>query len=93
MYKDVRRCTDVHTVHVHVHIHPNTATVTASSVATATLTPSPRPPPQAYFGEYGHTTATSLRLCENWFGSDRVVYGDSWFASVKLAEAFRYAPS
>ena len=44
---------------------------------------------QDYYREYGHTTATSLRICEKWFGSKRVVYGDSWFASVKLAEAFR----
>lgn len=35
-----------------------------------------------------HTTATSLRLVENWFGSNRAVYGDSWFAGVKTATAF-----
>ena len=49
---------------------------------------SPRTHTQEYYREYGHTTATSLRICEPWFGSSRVVYGDSWFASVKLAEAF-----
>ena len=43
---------------------------------------------QKWFDEYGHTTATSLRLCEPWFDKKLVVYGDSWFASVKLAEAF-----
>ena len=30
--------------------------------------------------------ATTLRLSENWFGTNRVVAGDSWFASVCTAE-------
>jgi hypothetical protein len=37
--------------------------------------------------EYGHTCATTLRLVEPWFGTSRVVGGDSWFASIKTAEA------
>lgn len=37
--------------------------------------------------EYGHTTATTLRLIKPWFGTQRVLGGDSWFASVKTAEA------
>ena len=35
----------------------------------------------------GATTACTMRLSENWFGTGRVVAGDSWFASVKTAEA------
>lgn len=42
---------------------------------------------QEWYDEYGHTTATSLRLVKPWFGTNRVVAGDSWFASVKLANA------
>lgn len=42
---------------------------------------------QKYYKEYGHTTACTLRLCEPWFGLDKVIYGDSWFASVKCAQA------
>ena len=34
-----------------------------------------------------HTTATTIRLVDEWFGTDRVVYGDSWFASVKTVKA------
>ena len=29
------------------------------------------------------TAATTLRLSEPWFGTQRVVAGDSWFASVR----------
>lgn len=42
-----------------------------------------------WFHEYGHTTATTLRLTEPWHGTGRVVFGDSWFAGVKTAEAMR----
>ena len=42
---------------------------------------------QEHTAELGVTTATTMRLCKPWFGSERVVYGDSWFASVKTAEA------
>ena len=42
---------------------------------------------QTWYDEYGHTTATTLRITEPWHGSDRVVFGDSWFAGVKCAEA------
>ena len=38
-----------------------------------------------FFAEQGHTTATTLRISKPWFGSKRVVYGDSWFAGVKTA--------
>jgi len=37
----------------------------------------------------GHCTATSLRIVEPWFGTNRVVAGDSWFASKKLAHLMR----
>ena len=37
--------------------------------------------------EQPHTTATTMRLVEDWFGTERAVYGDSWFASVKTAVA------
>ena len=32
------------------------------------------------------TAATTMCLTENWFGTGRVVAGDSWFASVRTAE-------
>ena len=32
------------------------------------------------------TAATTMRLAENWFGTGRVVAGDSWFASVRTCE-------
>ena len=35
--------------------------------------------------EFGAGTATTLQLCEPWYGSGRIVCGDSWFASVKTA--------
>ena len=38
-----------------------------------------------WHAEHGATIATTLRLTEPWFGSGRVVAGDSWFASVKTA--------
>ena len=44
-------------------------------------------PTQEYTSEYGVTTATTLRVCKEYFGTERVVYGDAWFASVKTAEA------
>ena len=44
-------------------------------------------PTQEYFSEFGHTTATTLRITKEWQGSQRVVAGDSWFASVKPAKA------
>lgn len=31
--------------------------------------------------KWQYTTATSLRLVKKWFGSERIVVGDSWFAS------------
>ena len=36
---------------------------------------------------YSHTTATTVRLVEPWHGTGRVVAGDSWFSSVRTAEA------
>ena len=42
---------------------------------------------QEYTAQYGVTTATTLRVCKQLFGTDTVVYGDSWFAGVKTAEA------
>ena len=35
--------------------------------------------------EFGAGTATTLRLTSPWHGSGRIVYGDSWFGSVKTA--------
>lgn len=40
-----------------------------------------------YAADWGVTSATTLRLFEPWFGSERVVAGDSWFAGVKTARA------
>ena len=40
-----------------------------------------------WWREYGATTACTMRLSENWHGTGRVVAGDSWFTSVKTAEA------
>ena len=42
--------------------------------------------PKFYTKENGATAATTLRLSENWFGTGRVVAGDSWFASVRTTE-------
>lgn len=41
------------------------------------------------FTQFGATTATTLRLCQGAgvFGSNRLVVGDSWFGSLKTAEA------
>ena len=36
-----------------------------------------------YVDQFGATTATTLRLTEPYHGSGRVVFGDSWFGSVK----------
>ena len=46
-------------------------------------------PTQKFFDKttQPHTTATTMRLVEEWFGTNRVVYGDSWFAGVKTARA------
>eukprot|EP00962_Isochrysis_galbana_P061441 scaffold37325_cov309-Isochrysis_galbana.AAC.1 len=40
---------------------------------------------QKHYHEFGHTTATTLRMTEPWHGSGRVVFGDSWFAGLKTA--------
>ena len=37
--------------------------------------------------EYGHTTATTLRLVKPWFGTGKIVVADSWFGSVQTATA------
>lgn len=37
--------------------------------------------------KYQHTTACCMRLAKPWFGSGRVIAGDSWFASVQSAVA------
>lgn len=42
--------------------------------------------PKFWSKENGATAATTMRLSEPWFGSNRVVAGDSWFASVRTAE-------
>ena len=40
-----------------------------------------------YHAEYGATTATTLRCCKAMFNTGRTIYGDSWFASYKTANA------
>jgi hypothetical protein len=40
-----------------------------------------------YERQYGHTTATTLRLSKPWANTDSVITGDSWFASFKYAVA------
>ena len=42
--------------------------------------------PKYFSKENGATAATTMRLAEPWFGTRRVVAGDSWFASVRTAE-------
>ena len=42
-----------------------------------------------YHTQYGATTACTLRLVKNWKGTNRVVVGDSWFASLKCARALK----
>lgn len=42
--------------------------------------------PKFWSKEVGATAATTMRLTEPWFGSRRVVAGDSWFASVNTAQ-------
>ena len=40
-----------------------------------------------YFDTFGATAACGLRLCKPWHNTGRIVCGDSWFGSVKLATA------
>ena len=40
-----------------------------------------------FSAEYGATTACTMRLFKPWFGTQRVVAADSWFAGVKTAWA------
>lgn len=35
--------------------------------------------------KWQYTTATSLRLVKQWFGTGRIVVGDSWFGSIETA--------
>ena len=42
-----------------------------------------------YFHEYGSGTSVCLRLSKPWWGSNRIVCGDSAFASVKTAVALQ----
>ena len=42
--------------------------------------------PKYYNALNGATAATTMRLSEPWFGTQRVVTGDSWFSSVRTAE-------
>lgn len=42
--------------------------------------------PKYWSKENGATAATTMRLSEPWFGTGRVVAGDSWFASVRTTE-------
>jgi hypothetical protein len=39
--------------------------------------------------EHGAATSTTLRLCETFFGSGRIVVADSWFGSFKTALLLR----
>ena len=38
---------------------------------------------------YGATTSTTLRLVKPWFGSGKVVIGDSWFGSLSTCEELK----
>ena len=40
-----------------------------------------------FFQQYGSSTATTLRLVKPWFGSGRIIIGDSAFGSVKSLTA------
>ena len=40
-----------------------------------------------YFKEFGATTAVTLRMMQEWFGSGRIVVVDAWFGSFKMAYA------
>ena len=42
--------------------------------------------PKYWSIQNGATAATTMRLSENWFGTNRVIAGDSWFASVRTIE-------
>lgn len=46
-------------------------------------------PTKKYCHDFGHTTATSLRLTEPYHCTGRTVVGDSWFGSVKTAVQLR----
>ena len=39
--------------------------------------------------EWGQTTATTLRILEPYFGSGKILIGDSWFGSVRCAYNLR----
>eukprot|EP00122_Pirum_gemmata_P012354 Pgem_evm1s11477 len=39
--------------------------------------------------KYGHGTAVMLRLCKDYFGTNRVGYGDAFFSSVECALTLR----
>ena len=43
--------------------------------------------PKYYNKENGATAAQTMRLSEFWFGTNRVVAADSWFASVERVSA------
>lgn len=36
--------------------------------------------------KFGAGSATLLRLCKLWFGTERIVVTDSWFGSIKATE-------
>jgi hypothetical protein len=42
---------------------------------------------KSYFNEFGSSTAITLRLVQNWFHTNRIVIGDSAFASLKTLNA------
>lgn len=41
------------------------------------------------FSKYAHHTATTLRLAKDYGGSNRTIFGDSWFGSAECAVALR----
>mmetsp|Transcript_17760 Transcript_17760/g.41335 ORF Transcript_17760/g.41335 Transcript_17760/m.41335 type:complete len:194 (-) Transcript_17760:706-1287(-) len=48
-----------------------------------------RMPLKKYEEKYAHTVATTLRLIEPYANTDRAIYGDSWFASVRNTVALK----
>lgn len=45
---------------------------------------------EKYRAEWGHTTATTLRLMEPFFGKKKVLIADAWFGGLRCCYAFLY---
>jgi Transposase IS4 len=42
---------------------------------------------EKYRKDWGHTTATTLRLCEPYFGKKKILIADAWFGGLRCAYA------